>query len=115
MQELMQNLGNAINDALSDSEGIAEAIGKIRQAGYDVFLILEATIAFNKKSEDQEEPDTSDDAKTSKRTGKETPGQPPEIKLTKKDQDFLGALKISFGNNGGDDNEDEKDKTKKKK
>ena len=50
----MQELGNAINDSLSDSDRIAEAIGEIKQAGYDVFLVLEATIGFNKRDEDDE-------------------------------------------------------------
>jgi hypothetical protein len=39
----MQELGNAINDSLSESDRIAEAIGGIKQAGYDVFLVLEGT------------------------------------------------------------------------
>ena len=46
---LMQDLGNAINESLSDSDGISGAIGDIRDAGYDVFLVLEATIGFNKR------------------------------------------------------------------
>src|SRR6266699_1213858 len=41
---LMQELGNAINETLSDSDRIAEAIGEIKRAGYDVFLVLETTI-----------------------------------------------------------------------
>src|SRR5436190_24309568 len=51
---LMQELGNAINETLSDSDRIAEAIGEIKRAGYDVFLVLEATIGFNKR-DDQED------------------------------------------------------------
>ena len=47
----MQDLGNAINDSLSDSERIAEAIGEIKRAGYDVFLVLEATIGFNRRDD----------------------------------------------------------------
>jgi hypothetical protein len=49
LKELMQELGNAINESLSDSERIASAIGEIKRAGYDVFLVLEATIGFNKR------------------------------------------------------------------
>ena len=56
LKELMQELGNAINESLSDSERIAQAISDIKQAGYDVFLVLEATIGFNKR-EDGEEAD----------------------------------------------------------
>jgi hypothetical protein len=55
LKELMQELGNAINESLSDSERIAAAIGEIKRAGYDVFLVLEATIGFNKRDEDSED------------------------------------------------------------
>src|SRR5215813_11239250 len=57
LKELMQELGNAINESLSDSDRIAEAIGEIKRAGYDVFLVLEATIGFNKREEADEEPE----------------------------------------------------------
>ena len=50
----MQELGNAINDSLSESDRIAEAIGEIKRAGYDVFLVLEATIGFNRRDENSE-------------------------------------------------------------
>ena len=59
LKNLMQELGNAINDSLSESDRIAEAIGEIKRAGYDVFLVLEATIGFNKRDEDSDE--VSDD------------------------------------------------------
>jgi len=49
LRELMGELGNAINESLSDSEKIAGAIGEIKKAGYDVFLVLEATIGFKGK------------------------------------------------------------------
>src|SRR3989475_12691565 len=51
LKHLMQELGNAINDSLSESDRIAEAIGEIKRAGYDVFLVLEATIGFNRRDE----------------------------------------------------------------
>ena len=57
LKTLMQELGNAINESLSDSERIAEAIGEIKSAGYDVFLVLEATIGFNKRDGSEDEPD----------------------------------------------------------
>lgn len=49
LRELLGDLGIAINESLSDSDRIAEAIEKIRDAGYDVFLVLEAAVGFNKR------------------------------------------------------------------
>ncbi len=60
LKELMQELGNAINESLSDSDRIAAAIGEIKRAGYDVFLVLEATIGFNKRDESDEDDQAGD-------------------------------------------------------
>ena len=45
----MKELGNAINESLSESESMADVIAEIRQSGYDVYLVLEATIGLNKR------------------------------------------------------------------
>ncbi len=87
LKELMQDLGNAINESLSDSDRIAAAIGEIKRGGYDVFLVLEATIGFNKRDENGEEGlgelvTTSDEVR--------------KVKWTSQDQKFLKALKISL-------------------
>ena len=42
IKRLMKNLGETINETLSDSPKINEAIQNIRDAGYEVFLIIEA-------------------------------------------------------------------------
>ena len=89
LKNLMQELGNAINDSLSDSDRIAEAIGEIKRAGYDVFLVLEATIGFNKRDEDEE---GAEDMVPSEPTEFETQGK---IKFTTQDHRFLRALKIA--------------------
>jgi hypothetical protein len=87
----MQELGNAINDSLSDSDRIAEAIGEIKQAGYDVFLVLEATIGFNKRDEDGDTDDEQEAHPEVKHTFEST----GKIKFTTQDQRFLRALKIA--------------------
>jgi hypothetical protein len=90
LKNLMQDLGNAINESLSDSERIAEAIGEIKSAGYDVFLVLEATIGFNKREaadETGEEEVVSETKELAATTGK--------VRFTTQDQRFLKALRIS--------------------
>ena len=86
----MQELGNAINESLSDSDRIAGAIGEIKGAGYDVFLVLEATIGFNKREDDEasEALELSDPPVHIESNG--------NISLTSQDQKFLRALKISI-------------------
>jgi hypothetical protein len=86
----MQDLGNAINESLSDSERIAEAIGEIKRAGYDVFLVLEATIGFNKR-EDGEDSEGGDSV-SEERHEIATNGR---VRFTTQDQRFLKALRIA--------------------
>lgn len=80
----MQDLGNAINESLSDSERISEAIGEIRSAGYDVFLVLEATIGFNRR----EDADSSE-------TAQPRMAAAARARFTTQDQRFLKALRIA--------------------
>ena len=89
LKNLMQELGNAINDSLSDSDRIAEAIGEIKRAGYDVFLVLEATIGFNKRDETDEE-----EALDSERE-RGMFESAAKVKFTTQDHRFLKALKIA--------------------
>jgi NADPH:quinone reductase-like Zn-dependent oxidoreductase len=86
LKQLMKELGAAINDALSESEDISEAIQNVRNAGYDVFLVLEATIGFNKRSKtDTGEEVTSGGLKSGEM----------KLKVTAQDLKFLRSLKIS--------------------
>lgn len=89
----MQELGNAINESLSDSDRIAAAIGEIKRAGYDVFLVLEATIGFNKRDENADDSESGEPEAAAPKTRFESTGK---IKLTSQDQKFLKALKIAI-------------------
>ena len=94
LKRLMQELGNAINDSLSESDRIAEAIGEIKRAGYDVFLVLEATIGFNRRDEssDDEDEDIEVEEEPQPKRAFEATGK---IKFTSQDHRFLRALKIA--------------------
>ena len=82
LKRLMKDLGAAINDALSGSGKISEAMQKVRDSGYDVFLVLEATIGFNRRSEGES---AEEDDRPLIRS---------EIKLNTQDMKFLKSLKI---------------------
>jgi len=85
-KSLIKELGSAINDSLSDSDRIAEVMSRIRAAGYDLFLVLEVTIGFNKRGE-------ANLVHRQKLTPEQL--QNGEFRLTTKDEQFLRALKIS--------------------
>ena len=103
LKELMQELGSAINESLSDSDRIAAAIGEIKRAGYDVFLVLEATIGFNKRENADDEPEeqgegvefAESDLDLEPPPAKRRFSSAGKIKWTSQDHKFLKALKIS--------------------
>jgi hypothetical protein len=86
LKQLMKELGEAINESLSDSEQIAEVVSRIKEGGYDIFLVLEATIGVSKQGEK-----TSD--KTSLVT---TLSTNPEFKINDQDLKFLKSLRIKI-------------------
>jgi uncharacterized protein (UPF0335 family) len=87
LQKLMKELGQAINESISDSEQIAEVIAKIKSGGYDVFLVLEATIGFNKREEEEE---TKQSSLVNFRK------VDPDFKVSPQDMKFLKSLRISI-------------------
>ena len=84
LKPLMKELGEAINESLSESDRIAEVISRIKGAGYDVFLVLEATIGFNRSEEE-----AAGKPSSSPRKGE------IEFTINAQDQKFLKALKIT--------------------
>jgi uncharacterized protein (UPF0335 family) len=87
LQKLMKQLGDAINESLSDSDQIAEVISRIKSGGYDVFLVLEATIGFNRRDEDEGEEETT------VLNGRKND---PDFKVNQQDVKFLKSLRISI-------------------
>ncbi len=53
VKDLIQKLGEAIHESVSDSDQIGAVVREIREQGFDVMLMLEATIGLNEV--DQEE------------------------------------------------------------
>ena len=86
LKQLMKELGDAINESLSDSEQISEVVSRIKEGGYDIFLVLEATIGVSKQGE--KSPD-----KTSLIT---TLSSNPELKVSDQDLKFLKSLRIKI-------------------
>jgi H2-forming N5,N10-methylenetetrahydromethanopterin dehydrogenase-like enzyme len=86
LKQLMKELGEAINESLADSEQIEEVVSKIKDGGYDIFLVLEATIGVSKPGEKSSD-------KTSLVT---TLTSNPEFKISEQDLKFLKSLRIKI-------------------
>jgi hypothetical protein len=55
VKNLIQKLGEAIHESVSESENIAGVVRNIRDQGFDVMLMLEATIGLNQVDADSAE------------------------------------------------------------
>jgi hypothetical protein len=84
LRELIQQLGEAIHESVIESEQIAGVVQDIRQHGFDVLLMLEATIGLNELSNEPEGVPAAGDEDES--TGS---------RFTSNDLHFLKSLRIS--------------------
>jgi hypothetical protein len=48
IKQLLRELGTAINESISSSDDVNRHIQKIRDEGYDLYVVLDATIGLNK-------------------------------------------------------------------
>jgi hypothetical protein len=56
IKQLLRELGTAINESISSSDDVNRQIQKIRQEGYNLYVVLDATIGLNKEGEDVPNP-----------------------------------------------------------
>ena len=96
VKHLIQKLGEAIHESVSESENIAGVVKNIREQGFDVLLMLEATIGLNEvdESEAVETAETDEQA---------------EGPFTHNDVSFLESLRISLPDEpeSSDDSDDD--------
>jgi hypothetical protein len=86
IKQLLQELGTAINESISGSEDVNRHIQKIRDEGYDLYVVLDATIGLNKQEADE----TDEDAVV-------VPAQPPkevQFRINVNDLSMLRSLGI---------------------
>jgi cell division GTPase FtsZ len=86
LKSMMKELGDAINSSLSDSEQIADVISRIKDGGYDVFVVLEATIGVNQQDDEEIGEELMEASHSS-----------AELNVTSQDLKFLKSLRISVG------------------
>jgi uncharacterized protein (UPF0335 family) len=82
VKDLIQKLGEAIHESVSDSDQISAVVREIREQGFDVVLMLEATIGLS-EVDDEEETEAPE-------------GDTAEVgPFTRNDLTFLKSLRIT--------------------
>lgn len=84
LRELIQQLGEAIHESVIESEQIAGVVQDIRKYGFDVLLMLEATIGLNEVA-----------AKEGEAAQPEEETKAEAGAFTQNDLHFLRSLRIS--------------------
>ena len=54
IKQLLRDLGTAINESISGSDEVNQQIQKIRDEGYNLYVVLDATIGLNRTDADGE-------------------------------------------------------------
>ena len=97
LRELIQQLGEAIHESVIESEQIAGVVQDIRKHGFDVLLMLEATIGLNEvnaaDTKEGEEGEEAGEAGT----------------FTQNDLHFLRSLRISIEGDHGEEHDSDQD------
>lgn len=79
---LLKKLNQAVNETISESTKVNVALQNLRDAGYEVFLIMEVAIRSSKRQAEAAEAGAAADKKF-------------KLRLTSEDAKFLKSLKIS--------------------
>jgi hypothetical protein len=86
LRDLIQQLGEAIHESVVESEQIAGVVQNIRRHGFEIVLMLEATIGLNDVSSEEADSPASQSEEVEGETGA----------FTSHDVNFLKSLRISI-------------------
>ncbi len=87
IKQLLQELGTAINESISGSDDVNRHIQRIRDEGYDLYVVLDATIGLNKQEPDADEQQDDD-------TAVAKPAREVQFRINVNDLAMLRALGI---------------------
>ncbi|MBM3788830.1 MAG: hypothetical protein FJW35_00605 [Acidobacteria bacterium] len=86
LKTLMQNLEESLNEAISESAVVIRVIREIREAGYDIELVIDATIGSSPAMKVPAGIAAPDPVRI----------EPVRLRITPEDAKFLKSLKIAI-------------------
>jgi hypothetical protein len=95
LRDLIQQLGEAIHESVTESEQIAGVVRNIRRHGFDVMLMLEATIGLNDVANEKAVSPTDPSNSSMFGEGQKLLGS-GEGPFSSNDLNFLKSLRISL-------------------
>ena len=88
VKRIVHELGSTIQRTLAESPQIAHCLGRIKAEGYEVSIVLEATIGFSKSGSREAAEVSTFDFRLEKT-------EPAALKMSPLDKKFLRSLKIT--------------------
>src|SRR5438046_9281702 len=88
VKRMVQELGTTIQRTLAESPQMAHCLNRIKAEGYEVSLVLDATIGFNKTGSREATEVATFDFRRDK-------SEPAPIEMTPLDQKFLRSRNLS--------------------
>ena len=91
LREMLKELGQAINESISGSGRVHDSIQRIRDEGYNLYMVLDAKVGVNRRS-----PRTSARRRAGSEAGKAvaTTGEQAAFRINIKDLRFLKSMGI---------------------
>jgi len=93
IRQLLKELGDAINESISTSESVNERIQRIRDEGYNLYVMLDATIGLGKPGEGEDEEASFAATEELKQT-LSLPGADAQFRINVNDLAFLRSMGI---------------------
>src|SRR3982751_120397 len=59
LREMLKELGQAINESISGSDRVHDSLQKIRDEGYNLYMVLDAKVGVNRRERAARAPKTS--------------------------------------------------------
>ena len=91
LREMLKELGHAINESISGSGRVHDSIQRIRDEGYNLYMVLDAKVGVNRRS-----PRTGARRRSASEAGKTvaTTGEQAAFRINIKDLRFLKSMGI---------------------
>ena len=91
VQEILRQLSQAIQETIATSPRVAASVDRMRESGYDLYLVLQANVALRRKQEELTAAVTPPAAMPS---GDEVTGSVRDASFTGADLDFFRELHV---------------------
>lgn len=87
LRQMLKDLGQAINESISGSGRVHESIQRIRDEGYNLYMVLDAKVGVNKESRSKRSPASSGTDRASRE-------ERAAFRINLKDLHFLRSMGI---------------------